>query len=250
MVISGRQDGTIVVDGMHRAIAIVAIVLLGCRVDIPQETEPVTWSGGFQVLLQAEKPIGLVILHQGHASFESSHYPPGNLWPIADALVSSGYDVACFEMPPPEHGPPVDRFWRLVLDYIETVEIEIPIYMIGLSGGGWTTTVVTALSDRILRGYSVAGDVPIDMRARVGDWENENPPLPYRDLYTMAAPRLMHIYNEYDYCCLRYEGWTEEELGSPFVVDSTHSDHKISEWAIDWILYDINRSLKEDVWIK
>lgn len=171
---------------------------------------------------------------------------PANLYPIADALCTAGYMVAGFEMPPFPHVAPIERFYRPVLDFIDTIPADVPIYMIGLSGGGWTTTVVTSLCPRIVKGYSVAGDLPLDLRVPpgdTGDWEQQNPPLDYRTMYAMAAGRLLHIFNAYDYCCFRYTG-TEDELGGPFVVDYTHSDHKISQWALKVIMADMECAIE------
>ena len=38
-------------------------------------------------------------------------------------------------------------------------------YMMGISGGGWTTVLYSAIDDRISQSYSVAGTYPIFMRS-------------------------------------------------------------------------------------
>ena len=47
--------------------------------------------------------------------------------------------------------------------------------MAGLSGGGWTTTLVGALDPRIDRLYPVSGSLPMHLRrtlkSDLGDWE-------------------------------------------------------------------------------
>ena len=47
--------------------------------------------------------------------------------------------------------------------------------MAGLSGGGWTTTIASALDPRIVLSFPVAGSVPFAMR-------DEHPGDPYHDL--------------------------------------------------------------------
>ena len=45
--------------------------------------------------------------------------------------------------------------------------------MVGLSGGGWTTNLLSAIDDRIRYSFSVAGSMPIYYRleASMGDIE-------------------------------------------------------------------------------
>ena len=42
--------------------------------------------------------------------------------------------------------------------------------MVGLSGGGWSTTVASALDKRIGLSFPVAGSLPLDMRTN--DWHD------------------------------------------------------------------------------
>jgi hypothetical protein len=142
------------------------------------------------------------------------------------------------------HGPPIEQYYEPILDLIDSLPEDTSIFMIGLSGGGWTTTFCTALSDRIIRGYSVAGDIPLDLREpdEMGDWEQVNLPWSYCELYAMAEGRLLHIFNQFDPCCFAYSG-TEEELGTPFAIDSTHQEHKISEWALNYIIDDMELAI-------
>lgn len=86
--------------------------------------------------------------------------------------------------------------------------------MSGLSGGGWTTTVVAALDPRIQRSYAVAGSTPILQRTNdVGDIEQQLPAIypgiDYHDLYLMAVAdpgrRAMVLHNDNDSCCFQGE---------------------------------------------
>jgi hypothetical protein len=56
---------------------------------------------------------------------------------------------------------PVARF----LNYAISLGIYTNYYMVGLSGGGWTTTVYAAIDPRIEMSFPVAGTVPLFMRS-------------------------------------------------------------------------------------
>jgi pimeloyl-ACP methyl ester carboxylesterase len=89
------------------------------------------------------------------------------------------------------------------------------IKMIGRSGGGWTTTVYSALDPRIVESVSFAGTAPIaarsidlDGRDDLGDWEQYGAAvyrwLDYEDLYALAASggrSHEQVYLEFDNCC-------------------------------------------------
>ncbi len=85
-------------------------------------------------------------------------------------------------------------------------------YMMGISGGGWTTVLFSAIDDRISQSYSVAGTFPMFMRSdskNIGDYEQIIPELyritNYLELYLMGSfgneRKLLLIYNEFDPCC-------------------------------------------------
>jgi hypothetical protein len=68
------------------------------------------------------------------------------------------------------------------------------VAMIGLSGGGWTTTLMAALDPRIDHAYPIAGSVPLYLRPpdpNSGDWEQVVPSLyalaNYEDLYLLGG---------------------------------------------------------------
>lgn len=65
-----------------------------------------------------------------------------------------------------------------VLDYLDATRPSDHIAMLGLSGGGWVTTLAAAKDDRIEKAYSVAGIVPHWLAENApavngdpGDWE-------------------------------------------------------------------------------
>lgn len=137
-------------------------------------------------------------------------------------------------------------------------------YMVGLSGGGWTTTLYSAIDPRIAKSYSIAGSLPLYLRhsqADIGDYEQILPDLyriaNYLDLYIMDSygnnRKHVQIFNKYDPCCFAnpaidtYENViksTLDNLGQgnfSTYTDDTHNEHKISDYALQIIL----ESMKE-----
>jgi len=139
------------------------------------------------------------------------------------------------------------------------------INMVGLSGGGWVSTIYPALDPRIKRSYPVAGSMPIFLRTgHSGDWgdyEQTHMELlktaTYIELYIMAAhkPGRKHIQiiNVKDPCCFwgdrykYYESNIQETLsainGGTFDVfpDDSHNEHKISDIALNFIVKDMQK---------
>ena len=146
------------------------------------------------------------------------------------------------------------------------------IYMTGVSGGGWTTTVYAALDPRITRSYPVAGSLPLHLREdrdrsnsahRGADWGDYEQTIPelyaignYLDLYILSSfgegRKQLQILNKYDPCCLAgesfrsYEGVVNDRVrslgGGSFAVflDTKNRHHSISDNAVEAILNDIN----------
>lgn len=204
---------------------------------------PVNMTGGLIGVWSPEgEPRGAIILHQGHDTFTGANDPAGNPVPVAERLAAAGFVVYGMEMPPmPHDGRPLDDFLAPVAALLDEIG---PAYMIGLSGGGWTTTVMTARDARIIKGYSVAGDAPLDIWMLSPDdpgrdWEQMQVE-DYRSLYDLAGERLLHIYNWADTCC--FYG-IQGDTGYPYVTDYTVRRHTISPWAVDFILSDIGTTL-------
>lgn len=137
------------------------------------------------------------------------------------------------------------------------------VYMIGVSGGGWTTTMCAALDPRILKSYPVAGSSPLfllsEFEWRWLDYEQTVPDL-YRianfpELYVLGSygegRRQLQVLNQFDTCCFYgvkyqvYEGAVKEAVGDlklgSFAVlsDTTHRQHKISAYALEMIALDM-----------
>lgn len=225
----------------------------------------------------------LVIYHQGH---------DGDFIKGKDTirfLLNKGYSVLAFSMPllGMNNQPVIDtQFGRIkMIDhdqfqliessdlspikyFVEPVAVSLnyldkeydfdSYYMVGLSGGGWTTTLYSAIDPRISQSYSVAGSVPIYLRStqeNLGDYEQILPALyknaDYLDLYILASyggeRKHVQIFNKYDPCCfggLAYETYADKikmtlsDLGKgrfDAYLDDSHKEHKISERSLDFI---------------
>lgn len=85
---------------------------------------------------------------------------------------------------------------------------------VGISGGGWETSMLAAIEPRIQRSYAVAGSVPLSYRAMVpeGDWEQYNIPIDYLDIYAMSVAetgrKSFLFYNGKDPCCFQMNAVT------------------------------------------
>ena len=236
-----------------------------------------------------KSPIGRAVLyHQGHRG----DFIRGK--ELITRLLDEGYDVVALAMPllGPNPQPTVDlpRFGRLKLtghDHLKLLtpesghpvqyflepavaatnylrELGIPsISMIGISGGGWTTTLAAAVDVRLEKSFPVAGSYPIFLRAARdwGDYEQTVPELynlaGYLDLYLLGSVgdgrKQVQIINQFDACCFAGTLWqTYQEplesavarLGSgsfELFVDDSHREHMISSVAVDHIVRELNR---------
>ena len=130
--------------------------------------------------------------------------------------------------------------------------------MIGLSGGGWTTVVYSAIDERISDSFSVGGSIPFYLRVDsrdMGDYEQTNIELyknvNYLELYVLGAygdgRQHIQIFNKNDPCCFSGNGYETYEfvikdkisqLGKgnfQIFIDDTHNEHKISEYVMSLI---------------
>ena len=130
--------------------------------------------------------------------------------------------------------------------------------MIGISGGGWTTVVYSAIDERISDSFSVGGSIPFYLRVDnrdIGDYEQTNIELykhvNYLELYVLGAygdgRQHVQIFNKNDSCCFSGNGYETYEfvikdkisqLGKgnfQIFIDDTHNEHKISEYVMSLI---------------
>ena len=135
--------------------------------------------------------------------------------------------------------------------------------MIGLSGGGWTTVVYSAIDERISDSFSVAGSIPFYLRVDsrdMGDYEQTNIALyqnvNYLELYVLGAygdgRQHVQIFNKNDSCCFSGNGYETYEfviddkisqLGKgdfQIFIDDTHNEHKISNHVLKLVYEEIS----------
>lgn len=104
--------------------------------------------------------------------------------------------------------------------------------MVGLSGGGWATTLYAAIDPTIVSSFSVAGSLPLYLRtgSSIGDREQTDAPLyklaGYPDLYVMGSAgqgrREVQILNRRDSCCFGAAQYDSAAKGASY-DDALHS---------------------------
>ena len=231
----------------------------------------------------------LILYHQGH----SGGFILGK--PTIDFFLKNGFSVAAFSMPlvgmnnnPTiileslgpikfiEHGQfelletenfsPISYFFTPItssINYLDKNYEYDDIHMIGISGGGWTTTIYSGLDSRISNSFAVSGSLPLSLRfihEDVGDYEQLNSQLykiaNYPEFYVMSSfgddRKFTQIFNKFDPCCFagtlytQYEDSIKQkinELGEgSFVIflDDSHKKHEISELSRNYILENLN----------
>lgn len=214
----------------------------------------------------------LAIVHQGH----TDEMADAGIQETADFFLNQGAIVLLHAMPlyaeytGPAEGHdemigaaqagadhPLRYFLEPVsagLNYaLETWGID-DVAMIGISGGGWTTTLYAAIDPRVRASFPVAGSLPVYLRDEtdLGDMEQYDPNLYSRvgflDLYVLSGwgegRSAVQILNRYDACCFagtRYQDYAASvhdrvaELGGRWDVflDESHANHEISTLALE-----------------
>ena len=153
----------------------------------------------------------------------------------------------------------------LSLNYIDENYDYDNYYMVGISGGGWTTVLYSAIDERISQSYSVAGSYPLYLRheaKNLGDYEQNNPNIyriaNYLELYIMSSfgddRKLVQLFIYNDPCCFQaelyekfpYGNAIQEKLdvldgGGKFSVllDNSTNKHEISNYVLSLILDDM-----------
>jgi hypothetical protein len=184
----------------------------------------------------------LVIINPGHACTLDNPVNPSvdsgyQIRETIAALLKDGYSVLGTYMPGLRPDACIDNHATLIntplptgsglkffletftvgLNYLQTQWSThgFPHYseydMIGLSGGGWSTAVYSALDTRITKSFDVAGSMPLYLRSggSVGDKEQYLDAFytlaGYPDLYIMGSygvgRRRVQILNRNDNCC-------------------------------------------------
>tara|TARA_B110000467_G_C18307414_1_gene475630 strand:+ start:291 stop:1454 length:1164 start_codon:yes stop_codon:yes gene_type:complete len=242
----------------------------------------------------------LIIYHQGHTSSSLRGYDSHSFEQdkeIIKNFLDNNYSVLIFSMPGQgmnnEPVVEISNLGKITLnshDHFKLIESETlrpikffidPVIitlnhmeknhnfesfnMIGLSGGGWSTIIISALDDRIQKSYSVAGSFPIWMRSdpsNFGDYEQTVPEFykiaNYEELYIMSSygqdRELILFYNEFDPCCFSgelykkfpFKNIIQEKLQSlekgefDVIIDSEQNEHIISDFTFNKILSSLN----------
>jgi hypothetical protein len=229
----------------------------------------------------------LILYHQGHGG---DFYNGKN---TIEYFLKNGYSVLAFSMPllGMNNQPIVDtEFGKIKLvshDYFPFIESQnfsplkfyfeplstslnyiennfnfTNFYMVGISGGGWTTTIYSAIDERISKSFSIAGSIPLSLRINTNDLGDYEQTLPdfykianYLDLYILASfgddRKHIQIFNKNDPCCFSGDlrgifdndiQVTLQELGMghyEIFIDETHFEHKISEYSLKIIQNEI-----------
>jgi hypothetical protein len=164
-----------------------------------------------------------------------------------------------------EKGSPLQFFLEPVAQALNYIQSKYPdtyhdFNMVGLSGGGWTTTVYSALDPRITLSFPVAGSLPLDLPMGRGERDTEQNLAAfydlagYRDLYIMGSfgphRRQTQILNRKDNCCFvppeqvafDYACQIQSKLSSlgpgAFTLDydDTSTSHQISLAALSTVI--------------
>ena len=215
---------------------------------------PASWNGA------------LAIYHQGHLGDFRIH-GAGTI----TALLSANYQVLAFSMPMlgmnthpfqiPEHVLLSEREHPLryfadpviiALNWAEQSYDYTRRFMVGISGGGWTTVLVAGMDERIDASYPVAGSWPHYLRevyGSTGDYEEQITPN-YLELYLMATypgRTQVQVFNEFDECCFAgtvpydYLGYVSYHANLwqghfELLIDRGQEEHIISEYTLSEIL--------------
>jgi hypothetical protein len=190
----------------------------------------------------------LAIVNGGHGEgFFNVNNVPGFMYPSVDALVrrlaAKPCDIILNSMPlqgenrfaaaylniTPEAADTHDKLALLLpaigsplkyfmtpplasLNYALSQRSYSKVVALGLSGGGWATSMIAAIDPRIQRAYAVAGSVPLAFRGFLpeGDWEQYHLSIDYLDIYAMAVAEAGRknflFYNGKDSCCFQAGG--------------------------------------------
>lgn len=129
----------------------------------------------------------------------------------------------------------------LCLNYAQSLGRFSNYAAAGLSGGGWSTTLWSAVDTRITRSYSVAGSQPIYMRpanGSLGDAEQVWPEFyqgcGYLDLYLLTAHNRYaeQIYNYADDVCFGAAQYAAVEAGRVRCYGFTY-EQAIADWSAE-----------------
>ena len=147
----------------------------------------------------------------------------------------------------------------LTLNQIEKSYSFEKFSMLGISGGGWTTIIVSSIDDRITQSFSIADAFPIWLRYDSRDYGDYEQTLPefykianYPELYFLSSygdRTLILFFNEFDPCCFSGEVYNKApfadsvksklsqfgENNFDVIIDYGQTEHIISDYTLDKI---------------
>jgi hypothetical protein len=208
---------------------VLRLSMLGMGTNLGQVTFP-TRSG--RVMLTAQESMN----HDLYASYFDKDYP--DLSPISLFITGN----------------------HAIVDSLD--ESYDSIYMVGLSGGGWMTTLLAALMPDIDASIAFAGSLPIEFREHpedIGDYEQTEDPfwrsndywqlyiLGMLDDYSELSRRVFLIYAYNDSCCFRgttarrfkevVDRLGDVEVLLRYEVEANPSTHSIDESLVRQLLF-------------
>ncbi|HUR83451.1 MAG TPA: hypothetical protein VM733_22025, partial [Thermoanaerobaculia bacterium] len=231
------------------------------RVDLLRINDTTSHTGRAFHFIPLRRNGQVVIVHQGHGTTfngpDALTDPDGTglgLRRTIAALLMDGYGVLAVYMPhyreaidlgggqsepadvSPSHdamfnetpatGSPLKWFLEpaiVALNHVQSLYSDY--HMVGLSGGGWTTTLCAAVDPRIRMSFPIAGTIPLYLRGNsssVGDTEQFLSGFysiaGYPDLYVLGAHgsnrKQVQVLNRHDSCCFG-EASYEHNQGTP-----------------------------------
>ena len=211
----------------------------------------------------------LVVLHHGHGCTLDDDPGPADvgsgLQRTIHALLREGYGVLGVFMPHMRPGDCTgghDKMFEMtnvigspIKFFLESTAISLnhlktqsgpgrfPNYhayhMVGLSGGGWTTTVYAAIDPTIRCSFPVAGTIPLYLRSRgsIGDREQFEPSFyclaGYPDLYILGAHgqgrKQVQILNRQDNCCFGVAQHDDKATGAAYAEAMREYERRLVE---------------------
>lgn len=223
----------------------------------------VIYQHGYAGTVEAMTPLIGELIASGY-TVATSNYPEygANRFP-AQLLERFGWYNFSHDRIISVHPHPIRFYVEPVIALLNKIEKDhgfTGVDMIGFSAGGWIATLAAAVDTRIGHTLTVAGGYPLYLR--LGNFERETPPpqlhqpllmaANYLEMYALAAygekRALTQIFNRYDRCCYRntlarlYEPAVRNVVttlgkgGFRVLIDESHADHKVSNWAIARII--------------
>ena len=247
----------------------------------------------------------LIIYHQGHNAVSLNGFDNHSFdqdIPLIQNFLDRNYSVLIFSMPGKGmNNEPIithEKFGTLKLNshnhfefiedsdfhpirfFIEPVVLTLnqiendyefkKFSMIGLSGGGWTTLIVSAIDDRIQESFSIAGSFPIWLRSDTRDYGDYEQTIPefyqianYEELYFLSdygeERTLILFYNEFDSCCFSGTLYNKFPFGNSIksklsefeksnfdvIIDYGQIEHTISDNTLNTITSQIENNSSE-----